>query len=124
MRDPMNEIANRTHTYDWRAPLTSYDVLHEMDGKTYLQAIIDGIYPVSPMAQTLGLELTEIEDGYSGNDDDDLDDVEEADTQATIGEYRFTIERHKYLDWMEDIKQSVGFEKENVTKELQKRLGL
>jgi len=61
----MSKIANRTHSYDWRAPLTSYDVLHEMDGKAYLQAIVDGKYPVSPMAQTLGLELIEIDDGYA-----------------------------------------------------------
>ena len=79
---------------------------------------------IESIQKALDEAATEIEDGYSGNDDDDLDDVEEADTQATIGEYRFTIERQKYLDWMEDIKQSVGFEKENVTKELQKRLGL
>lgn len=61
----MNEVANRTRTYDWQAPLTSYDILHEMDGKSYMQAIIDGKYTVSPMSQTLGLELVDIDDGYA-----------------------------------------------------------
>ena len=79
---------------------------------------------IDKIQSALDQAAAEIEDGYSGDDDQDLDDVEEADTQATIGEYRFTVERQQYLDWMEDIKQSVGFEKENVIKELQKRLGL
>lgn len=79
---------------------------------------------IESIHKALDEAATEIEDGYTEDDDQDLDDVEEADTQATIGEYRFSIERQKYLDWMEEIKQSVGFEKENVIKELQKRLGL
>lgn len=79
---------------------------------------------IDNIQKALDEAAAEIEDGFTEDDDQDLDDVEEADTQATIGEYRFSIERQKYLDWMEEIKQSVGFEKENVTKELQKRLGL
>lgn len=61
----MNHTVNRTHTYDWKAPLTNYDVFHEMDGKSYLQSILDGKHTVSPMAQTMGLTLAEVDDGYA-----------------------------------------------------------
>lgn len=61
----MNQTANRTHTYNWKVPLTSYDVYHEMTGKAYLQSILDGEHTVSPMAQTLGLTLAEVDDGYA-----------------------------------------------------------
>lgn len=57
--------ADRTRTYDWKAPLTNYDVFHEMDGKTYLQSIIDGKHTESPMAQTMGLSLADVDDGYA-----------------------------------------------------------
>lgn len=66
---------------------------------------------------------SEVEDGFEENNQD-LDNVQEADTQATIGEYRFTLPRDQYLTWMEEIKQHVGFEKEKVVAELKKRLGL
>ena len=61
----MNHTANRTHTYDWKAPLTSYDVFHEMDGKSYLESILNGEHSVSPMAQTMGLSLVEVDEGYA-----------------------------------------------------------
>ncbi len=61
------------------------------------------------------------EDGIDG---EEQGEVEEADTNATIGPYRFVIERGTFLEWMEEIKQRVGFDKEAVIAELRKRLGL
>jgi len=61
------------------------------------------------------------EDGIDG---EEQGEVEEADTNATIGPYRFVIERGAFLEWMEEIKQRVGFDKEAVIAELRKRLGL
>jgi uncharacterized protein (TIGR00369 family) len=60
----MSQAPNRIHTYNWKAPLTSYDVFHKMDGKAYLQSILDGHHTESPMAQTMGLTLADVDDGY------------------------------------------------------------
>jgi hypothetical protein len=51
-------------------------------------------------------------------------EVDEADTQATIGEYRFVIPREKYLFWIEELRQTVGFDKQSVIDELRRRLEL
>lgn len=61
------------------------------------------------------------EDGIDG---EEQGEVEEADTNATIGPYRFVIERGAFLEWIEEIKQRVGFDKEAVIAELRKRLGV
>jgi hypothetical protein len=60
-------------------------------------------------------------DGFS---DDDVDEIAEADTTARIGAYSFEIEREQYLNWLESIKQDVGFEKKEIIEEIKKRLGL
>lgn len=62
-----------------------------------------------------------LEDGFG---DDENDDIEEADTTARIGAYSFPIKREHYLEWLESIKQSVGFEKKEIVEELKRRLGL
>ncbi len=62
-----------------------------------------------------------LEDGFGADDDDD---IEEADTTARIGAYSFPIPREQYLEWLEDIKQSAGFEKKEIIAELKRRLGL
>ena len=54
----------------------------------------------------------------------DGDDIEEADTTARIAAYTFPIPREQYLEWMEAIKQQVGFEKKEIIAELKRRLGL
>lgn len=61
------------------------------------------------------------EDGIDG---EEQGEVEEADTNATIGPYRFVIERGAFLEWIEEIKQRVGFDKEAIITELRKRLGV
>ncbi len=65
--------------------------------------------------------LDSMEDGF-GEDDDD--DIKEADTTARIAGYTFPIPREQYLEWMEAIKQQVGFEKKEIIAELKRRLGL
>jgi len=67
--------------------------------------------------------LPDLEDGFSESDADP-DSSEAANTQATIGEYRFEIDREDYLSWIEEIKHKVGFEKSKVIAELKKRLKL
>ncbi len=47
-----------------------------------------------------------------------------ADAQVTIGGYRFVIPRKKYVKWLEDLRQAVGFDEESVLAELKRRLGL
>ena len=80
----------------------------------------------------LGFEVSELEqlqktiDGLltDGIDSDEEKPIEEADTRATIGPYSFEIPRAEYLTWIEEIKQEVGFDKEAIVNELQRRLGL
>lgn len=69
----------------------------------------------------IGRAMQELEDGF---DSDGVKDIEEANTRATIGAYTFIITRERYIAWIEEIKQKVGFDKENVTAELERRLGL
>lgn len=70
---------------------------------------------------SLKLGLEGLQDGINGEEQGEVD---EADTNATIGPYRFVIERGQFLEWIEGIKQHVGFDKEAIVAELQKRLGL
>lgn len=70
---------------------------------------------------SLRLSLESLQDGIEGEEDGEL---EEADTKATIGPYTFVIERGRYLEWIEEIRQRVGFDKEAIVDELKRRLGL
>jgi len=80
----------------------------------------------------LGFEAAELEQLQKsleslltdGIDDDEENPIIEADTRATIGPYSFEIPRERYLAWIEEVKQEVGFDKEAIVNELQKRLGL
>ncbi len=74
-------------------------------------------------------ELDQLHQGISdllkdGIDEDEEKEITEADTKATIGAYSFIIEREQYLQWMEELKQQVGFDKEAIIAELKNRLGL
>jgi len=80
----------------------------------------------------LGFEAAELEQLQKsleslltdGIDDDEEKPIDEADTRATIGPYSFEIPRERYLAWIEEVKQEVGFDKEAIVHELKKRLGL
>lgn len=80
----------------------------------------------------LGFEAAELEQLQKsldslltdGIDDDEEKPIDEADTRATIGPYSFEIPRERYLVWIEEVKQEVGFDKEAIVHELKKRLGL
>lgn len=69
-----------------------------------------------------GADLLGESGGSEGADEEEA--VDAADTQAVIGAYRFPIPREQYLDWLEDIRQEVGFDDESVIAELRRRLGL
>jgi len=57
-------------------------------------------------------------------DEEPPEDESTADTQAVIGQFRWTIPRDKYDAWLEEVRQSVGFDEPSIIKELQRRLGL
>ena len=61
----MEQTTTRTRTYDWRVPLMSWDDRRHLSGRDYLQTILDGDNVSSPMMQTMGIELAEIDDGYA-----------------------------------------------------------
>ena len=100
--------------------------------KALLQLEIAELDDASFDADLLGFnaeELSEIKASVDdllgdGFDSDDVDEIAEADTTARIGAYSFEIEREQYLNWLESIKQDVGFEKKEIIEEIKKRLGL
>ena len=47
-----------------------------------------------------------------------------ADTAFTFGQYRFKVERETYLNWIEEMRQKVGFDNEAAHKEIRRRLKL
>lgn len=62
------------------------------------------------------------EDGISGASQGN--EIKPANIQATIGQYRFTIDRQAYLDWQEGLRQKVGFHDSDVIAEIRRLLGL
>ncbi|PSV50020.1 ParB/Srx family N-terminal domain-containing protein [Photobacterium indicum] len=60
-------------------------------------------------------------DGHAKDGDET---VNKADTKLTIGEYSIPIPREMYIRWQDDIRNSAGFSKENVTEEIKRRLQL
>ena len=70
---------------------------------------------------SLSHSLNGLQDGIDGEEEGAVD---EADTKATIGPYTFVIGRGQYLEWIEEIRQRVGFDKEAIVDELKRRLGL
>lgn len=56
---------DRSRTYHWRAPMTSWQSMLEQDGLSYLQSIVAGERLVPPMAQTMDAKLVEVSDGYA-----------------------------------------------------------
>jgi ParB-like chromosome segregation protein Spo0J len=67
----------------------------------------------------LSPEATALDDG--GSDDEEL---EKGEVTIALGLYRFKLPQDDYLAWIDSVKQEVGFDKESVTKELRKRLGV
>lgn len=54
-----------------------------------------------------------------GERNDDL-----ADTAFTFGQYRFKVDRETYLNWLEKLRQKVGFDNDAAHKEIRRRLKL
>jgi len=51
-------------------------------------------------------------------------ELDKGDVTIALGLYRFKVSQEDYLNWIDSVKQDVGFDKEAVTKELRKRLKL
>lgn len=56
--------------------------------------------------------------------DEAVDEHEPADTVFKCGEYRWLVPRKQYLAWLEDIRQDVGFNNQDILAHLQQMLGL
>jgi hypothetical protein len=68
-------------------------------------------------------------DGLSGDSppaDGDGDGAGDnlADTAFTFGQYRFKVDREAYLNWLEEMRQKVGFDDAAAHKEIRRRLKL
>jgi hypothetical protein len=49
---------------------------------------------------------------------------EASDTILSFGEYRTFVKRDDYLEWLEQIREAVGFDKEAILAEMRRRMGL
>lgn len=63
-------------------------------------------------------------DGDGGGDGDDGGEKEKADAGFQVGPYRFTVERERFFEWLEEMRQKVGFDNEAVIAEVKRRLRL
>lgn len=64
----------------------------------------------------------EVDDGYQ--DSGDEKEIKPADVTLAFGEYRSTVNRDKYIEFIEGLRQTVGFDKTAIVNELLRRLGL
>jgi len=58
------------------------------------------------------------------SEDASIEDTGLADTMMVIGEYRQVIPRDTYLNWLESVRQIHGFDKQAISSELWRRVGL
>lgn len=63
-------------------------------------------------------------DGPQSQEEETEENLERGDVTIALGLYRFKVPQDDYLTWIDSVKQEVGFDKESVTKELRKRLGV
>jgi uncharacterized protein (TIGR00369 family) len=59
----MTDFPIRTRTITWEDPMIGAQAARSLSGLEYLQGIIDGKYPVPPMATLMDLSLVEVGDG-------------------------------------------------------------
>jgi uncharacterized protein (TIGR00369 family) len=59
----MNEIAERKRMVTWEDPTAGVEAAAKMSGLEYLRAIARGELPTAPMADLIGFDFSEIEEG-------------------------------------------------------------
>lgn len=95
-----------------------------------LEGIIDELKVEGFDTLLTGFDDADLESLLQGDDtsgdEEDIEDEEldKGDVTIALGLYRFKISQEDYLNWLDGVKQDVGFDKEAVTKELRKRLKL
>lgn len=96
-----------------------------------LEGIIDELKVEGFDMLLTGFDDADLESLLQGNDapsedngDPEDEELERGDVTIALGLYRFKVSQEDYLAWIDDVKQDVGFDKDAVTKELRKRLGL
>ncbi|MGZ4298631.1 MAG: PaaI family thioesterase [Solirubrobacteraceae bacterium] len=59
----MSDNGHRTRTFSWQDPMPSATLSRERSGMEVLQAVIDGALPPPPIAELLGMELVDVQEG-------------------------------------------------------------
>ncbi|MGZ4292846.1 MAG: PaaI family thioesterase [Solirubrobacteraceae bacterium] len=59
----MSDNGHRTRTFNWQDPMPSATLSRERSGMEVLQAVIDGALPPPPIAELLGMELVDVQEG-------------------------------------------------------------
>ncbi|PZV09620.1 MAG: hypothetical protein DCF22_18185 [Leptolyngbya sp.] len=86
---------------------------------------LDGLW--TEAESTLLASLAKEEDDPFDDFQDSSDrtaDIKPQNASCTIGEYRFSLEREQYLQWQEQLRQTVGFDENSIIAEIQRRLEL
>jgi hypothetical protein len=94
-----------------------------------LEGIIDELRVADFDTLLTGFDETDLDtllqgDDAAPGDDDDDGELDKGDVTIVLGLYRFQLTQDDYLAWIDSVKQDVGFEKQAVTKELRRRLGV
>ena len=97
-----------------------------------LESIINELRVVDFDTLLTGFEDSDLESLLAGTgeepafDEEDEEDEElgKGDVTIALGLYRWKVSQEDYLAWIDSVKQAVGFDREAVTKELRKRLGI
>lgn len=100
-----------------------HGLLAEMQSDPEFNVMLAGF--TAEAAATLADEIvaaTDINDGIKAAEPTVVSKL--ADTNFKFGVLRFEIKRDRYLAWQESVRQSVGFNKTDITRELLRRLGI
>lgn len=92
-----------------------------------LQDIVDGFDKNDFDTILAGYEKVDLESLLKGNAEDspDADEEKELDpSQVTMqaGNYRWRVSQEEFNNWVDELKQDVGFDKESVIAELKRRM--
>jgi len=100
------------------------EVMAELQNSTEIDEAVAGFDAdeIDRMFQIAADELLGRDE--ADGDGGDEEPPEPADTQATIGSYRFTIPRAKWETWIEDVRQEAGFDEGSIIAEIRRRLKL
>ena len=125
--DPETEQqARRVALFDNRSSETGLEWDTEIMQEDAGLGLLSGMWTDDEMAELFAAvalpDEAPVADGVADYPSESPDGL--SDTILSIGEYRTFIQRDEYLEWLEQIREEVGFDKESIVAEIRRRVGL